>query len=90
MPAQVGGVFGHDDQVAGPDLDRRVAAGAHIPLARLIRLDRVDHVFAQCSAHPKKPQSTTATVSAMKPTTMAMSSVLRRCLRNGLKPIFEW
>jgi len=42
VPAQIGRTSRNDHEMPDPRLDPRLAPGAHIRLARLIRLDRVD------------------------------------------------
>ncbi|MEN8041949.1 MAG: hypothetical protein ABFR95_10650 [Actinomycetota bacterium] len=47
VTAKIRGFLGYNDQMPDADLDRAVAPGAHVTLARLVRLDRVHHVFSE-------------------------------------------
>lgn len=46
MPAKIGRFVRDDDHVPDTSWDDRCASGAHIFLARLIRLDRLDELIA--------------------------------------------
>ena len=74
------GVVGDHHDMKGPREDGVVTAGADIGLHRLIRLDGVD-------VHPAKiAHAMTARMASTAKTTIAMSSAVFWCSRNGLKP----
>lgn len=60
---------------------------ADVGLARLVRLDDVDHGRIGGDGHePRKPHATNARVMTTNMTTMATSTAVFFCWRNGLKP----
>lgn len=82
VASQIGGVLRYDDDVAHPDLDDPIAAGADVLLTSLVRLDRVDDLrleFRPRRNHPKNAHATTARVSSTKPTTKATSNIDLSC-----------
>ena len=83
VAAEVGLVFGNDDQVEGSRGDRVVAARTDVGLPGRVGLDRCDRQV------PKRAHRTTPNVTAKAPTTRAMSRKLFDCGRNGLKPMAD-
>lgn len=81
VAAQVGRVFGYDDEVADSDVDHVGATGAEVGLARRIGLHNGHDLY------PQRAHASTAAVRRKAPTTIAMSAGLRSCGRKGLKPI---
>lgn len=87
MASEVRVETGYDDDVERAGGDRPLTPGAHVVLAGVVGLDRVDeHVLGQ----PRNPHATRAAVIRTKTTTSTTSIVVRRCSRNGLKPMREW
>lgn len=61
----------NDNNVADTRFDPRVAAGAHVRLAGLIRLYRMHGTIIE--RHPKNPHATNASVATVNTTTRTMS-----------------
>lgn len=88
VAAQVRFVLRYDDEMAFSRPDIALAPRTGVHLARLIRLDHVDHywIVGGFDHQPKRAQATTAAVSAMKPTTTNTSTAVLSCWRKGLNP----
>ena len=82
VSAKVGCLHRNDNHVEGGRLDRAIAAGAEVLLARCVRLNG-DYGLV----HPNAAQRTKATVIARAAATRAMSSGVVCLPRKGLKPI---
>ncbi len=87
VSAQIGCVFGNDNEVADARFDRLFAKGAYVWFPGLVRLDRLDDLGAE--GHPSNAHTTTAAVMTPNTTTRTMSSALLSWSRNGLNPIRE-
>lgn len=85
MPAQIRGVFWDDDDVADALFDRLFTAGTHVDLPSLVRLNRMDDLWAE--GHPSSAHPTTTAVMIRNATTTAMSNALLSWSRNGLNPM---
>ena len=72
---QIRGEARNDNNVTDTRFDPRVATGAHVRLAGLIRLYRMYGNIIDC--HPKNPHATNASVSTVNTTTRTMSAVDR-------------
>lgn len=79
---QAGIELGHDDQVPLADLDHAATSGTDVLLARGVGLHRSDDLYPERIAH-----RTSASAMSSVPATMARSTAVLRCCRNGLKPI---
>ena len=82
VAAEVRLQLGHHDQVTFPDFDEAVTSGAQVLLAGSVRLNRGDDLYPERTAH-----STSTNAARIVPVTMAMSTAVLRCWRNGLKPM---
>jgi hypothetical protein len=73
VASQVGCVVGYGHDVTGAGRDVLVAAGAHVQLACLVRLDAADGdglVVPEIHAQPRKAQATSAAQMRMAATTI--------------------
>ena len=84
VASQLGLQLGDHDQVAFADFDEAVTSGAQVLLAGSVGLDRGDDLYPERTAH-----STSASATRIVPATMAMSTLVLRCWRKGLKPMAE-
>ena len=87
---QVGGIARHAYVVTHAHWNVSVAAGAHVLLARLVRLHATNFdwpVEAMPHAHPKNAHATIAAMINMADPTMRMSLGRLTRLRIGLNPI---
>jgi hypothetical protein len=75
VASQVGGEPRDNNDMTDARLDPRAAAGAHICLASLIRLNGVDGCIVK--HHPKNPHATNASVNTTNTTTSTMSAADR-------------
>jgi len=75
VTSQVGGEPWNNNDVTDTRFDPRVAAGTHICLAGLIRLNGVHGCIVE--HHPKNPHATNAAVSNANTTTSTMSVAVR-------------
>lgn len=82
VASEIGRQFRDHHQMAHASLDPAVTARAEVPLAGGIRLHGGGDLYAERAAH-----STNPTVTRMVPATMATSTKVVRCVRNGLNPI---
>lgn len=73
VTAEVRSPVGNHHQVAFADFDEAVTSGAQVPLARGVRLDRCDDLYA-ATAH-----STRAAAIRMVTATIAMSTAVFCC-----------
>jgi hypothetical protein len=90
MPAQVGVVFGHHDEVPLTDLHEPLASGAHVSLPCRVWLHRNDHLVVERGQRGHAAHATNAITTAMVTTTSTMSTVDRCPVRNGLNPTRAW
>jgi hypothetical protein len=85
VAAEIGGVLGHDDEVALTDIDRTGTPRALVALAGGVGLHEGDDLYPEMAAH-----ATNARAMRIVVATRTMSNVLRSCCRNGLKPTAAW
>jgi len=80
VTAHVDRIVGYDDEMEGPGRDGVLTARAEVLLDRLIGLNGAHR-------HPERiAHAITATMARTAITTIAMSSAVFSCSRNGLKP----
>ena len=91
VPAKVGSEIGNHHEMKRPGWDRPVTPRAEVGLPRRIRLDRGNGDLVHHDDRPQATiaQMTTAAVASSATTTMAMSSAVLVCGRNGLKPMVD-